>query len=51
VALEVLLLADGEVDLEKLDETVAFEVLDASSEETVALVLILETLCFPLAIE
>jgi hypothetical protein len=39
------------VDLEKLEETVAFEVLDASSEEMVALALILETICFPLAIE
>ncbi|KAK1679473.1 hypothetical protein QYE76_040321 [Lolium multiflorum] len=51
VALEVLLLADGEVNLEKLEETVDFEVLDASSEEMMALALILETLCFPLAIK
>jgi hypothetical protein len=49
--LEVLDLADGEVDLEVLGETEAFEVLDASLEETVALALSLETLCFPLAIE
>jgi hypothetical protein len=44
-------LTDGEEDLEVLEETEAFEMLDASSEETVAVALTLETLCSPLGIE